>query len=162
MTSHTSKLIRLVLRAVIGIFILVLLFGQILVPMVARDVGDEAWEVAHLVIPYSVLGILTLACFQLAAIVVGLILIVRSTESLYTATNRFRIKLSGSLCVLGSLIPAGTGIHLLTTVHVGGPPVILGIIVGFTAAIGFVCLTYLALTAFDAAHREHEELGGVI
>lgn len=162
MRSHTSQLIRLLLRGVIGLFVLVLLCGQILVPIEAREVGDKYWEVTHLVIPYSVMGILTLACFQVAAIVVGFILTAQSTEFLYTATNRFLIKLSGSLCVLGSLIPAGTGIHLLTAVNVGGLPEIIVIIVGFAAAIGFVCLTYLALTAFDTAYREHEELGAVI
>lgn len=157
-----NRLVQWVLTGVVSLFLLALILGQFLVPIVASDVSHQMPEVRHLVAPYSVLGIVTIACIQGAVIFLYLAVSRRTKDSFFTNNTRMWIFAAGLLCTVAFLIPAGTAIHLLSTVHAGGPGVVLGLAASLVAATGFGCLTYIALKAFDGARTEHEELGGVI
>ncbi|MCF2707166.1 DUF2975 domain-containing protein [Arcanobacterium haemolyticum] len=157
-----ATLSRWGLLASFTFFLLALLLGQILVPVIADDVADSLPEVRHLVGPYSALGIATLACFQIATIAMGLVFARNNKDTFFSSATRRRISTSGLTCMIGFLIPAGTALHLLATVHAGGPAVVLGLGATFVAAAGFGCLRFIALRAFDSARADYEELGGVI
>lgn len=157
-----NRMVQPVLIATVVFFVLALGLGQVMVPIVASDTGRSLPEVAHLVGPYSVLGIATLACFQIAAILIGIILSARSAHDVYSRPTRGWITAIGVLCIVGCLIPVAVGIRLLATVHAGGPGVFLGIAAGIVGAIGFGCLTHLALRAYDVTRSEHDELSEVI
>ena len=160
--TQTRTFIPWAVTAIAALCCLVLLLGQILVPIAARDAGQMYPEVQHLVLPYSILGICTLACFQIALIILCVILVRRTQESFFTSATRTWILACGSMCILGFAIPAATAIHLLATLHAGGAGVMIGLLASLLAAGGFACITYLALKAFDVARENHEELGGVI
>ena len=158
MQSFTQR----ALIGVLGLFFLGLILGQIFVPIMAEDTAHQFPEVRHLVLPYSILGIATLACFQIAATLLAGILWRSSKGSFFSDATRTLIVATGAACTVGFLIPAATAIHLLATIHAGGPGVVLGLAASLIAAIGFAGLTYIATRAFDSARFDHEELGGVI
>lgn len=148
--------------AILGLFILGLLLGQILVPIVAIDTASDFPEVSHLVAPYSVLGILTLLCFQVGLIFIGLLLRQSARGKFFTDFSRTIIKGIAGLATLGCAIPVATAIHLFVTVRAGGPGVLLGMLAAFAGTIGFACLGAIGLRAFDYARAEHDELETVI
>lgn len=157
-----NTFIRNIALTALGLIVAGLIVGQILVPIVANAVTSEMPEVTHLASPYSVAGIVTLACFQIALIFIALIVARKSADAFFSTTTRKWIRISGALITLGFTIPAAVGSHLLITMNAGGPSVILGIIGAVILAVAMACLTYIALHAFDSAREEHDELGGVI
>lgn len=148
--------------AILGLFILGLLFGQILVPIFAKQIAFDFPEVSHLVAPYSVLGILTLLCLQIAFVLIGILLRRGNHERFFSRSSRTIIKAIASAATLGCLIPVATAIHLFATIHAGGPAVMLGALASATGAIGFCCLGAVAVRAFDHLRAEHDELEAVI
>lgn len=147
---------------VIALFVAGLAVGQLLVPIVAQDMARQFPEVTHLVTPYSVLGIATIACFQICLILFGVLLYRGTRDELYTDTSRTLIKAMAAIAVVGCLIPVAVAIHLLTTMHAGGPGVLLGIIAALVSAVAFASLGALVLRAFDITRAEHTELEAVI
>lgn len=157
-----NSLIRRTLIAAIVLFILVLILAQMLIPVAANEAAREYPEISSLVQPYSILGILALACFQVAAILLCAILARSPKPVFFSHVTRSLMLATGLLLVLGFLIPAGVAMHLLGTMNAGGFPVLFGLVVSVVAAIGFACITYLALRAFSHARTEREELEAVI
>lgn len=157
-----STVVRRTLIVAIALLVLVLVYGQIMVSLVASDVGKTFPEVAHLVVPYSIGGITALACFQVAAVILCVIVSRSAGASFFTQLTQRLIVTAGILCVMGFLIPAGVATHLLFVVSVGGPGVLIGWLASLIATVGFGCITYIARKAFNQAHAEHEELGAVI
>ncbi|MDP9805732.1 UPF0716 family protein affecting phage T7 exclusion [Trueperella bonasi] len=156
-----TSLYRITL-ATLGLFILGLLFGQILVPISAKQIAFDFPEVSHLVDPYSVLGVLTLLCFQIAFVLIGILLRHSKHERFFSDSSRKVIKAIASAATLGCLIPVATAIHLFATIHAGGPAVMLGALASATGAIGLFCLGAIAVRAFDHLRAEHDELEAVI
>lgn len=154
--------IRNLALTMLGLIIAGLIVGQILIPIVTNAVASEMPEVAHLASPYSVAGIATLACFQIALIFIALIVARESADAFFSATTRKWIRISGTLITLGFTIPVAVGSHLLITMNAGGPSVVLGMTGSTILAVAMACLTYITLHAFDSAREEHHELGGVI
>lgn len=157
-----SKWIYRICYAVLVLFIAGVALGQFLVPMVAGDVAGQFPEVTHLVTPYSILGILSLGCLQVVAVLFGLLLRRAVTGGFFSALSRRWIKLMAIIATVAFLIPVGVGVHLLASMNAGGPGVLLGIIAALGGALGFTCLGAIALRAFDATSAEHYELGEVI
>ncbi|XCB29702.1 DUF2975 domain-containing protein [Arcanobacterium hippocoleae] len=157
-----ANVVKRTLIAAIILFFLVLMLGQVLMPIVAQDVAHEYPEVSNLVTPYLVLGIVTLACFQIAAIILCIILARSGKSVFFTSATRVLLLSMCMLCVVGSIIPAGAATHLLVAMNAGGFPVILSLTVSIVAAIGFACIAYIAARTFDKARADHEELEAVI
>lgn len=159
---YVNTIIRRVLLAVIALFFLILMLGQVLVPIAAREMVSEYPEVAHLAGPYSSLGIAALACFQLALLCLGVVLARSATPRFWKRATRALLIVTGVLCVAGFGIIAGVASHLLATMHAGGLPVVLGLAVALVGAVGFACVTYISVHAFDSTRAEHQELEAVI
>ncbi|WP_237201328.1 DUF2975 domain-containing protein [Rothia nasimurium] len=153
---------RRILIATLTLFIVVLFLGQLLVPIAANESAEVHPEVLHLVTPYSTLGIASLLCFQLAAVLLRKLLGKSATPGFWNGATRALIQAVGALCVLGFVIPAGVAIHLCVTMNAGGVLILLGLVMSILAAIGFICVTCLAVRTYDKARTEHEELEAVI
>lgn len=153
---------RRILIAILTLFIVVLFLGQLLVPSAANESAEAHPEALHLVTPYSTLGISSLLCFQLSAVLLCQVLRKSAAPGFWNGDTRVLIHLVGALCVLGFVIPAGVAIHLCATMNAGGVLILLGLVISILAAIGFICVTCLAALTYDKARAEHEELEAVI
>lgn len=119
-----------------------LLVGQFMIPVVATDFGNEYYEVTHLVTPYSVLGILTLAALQLGLLMIWKLLSLVSIGMIFSQAS---LKWVNSLIVclaVATLLPSAALFHLLFIVGLGGP----GILMVFAATgVGGIALVLLML-----------------
>ncbi|WP_309081489.1 DUF2975 domain-containing protein [Zhihengliuella sp.] len=150
-----NKPLVLSLRAVLILLLAAALTAQILIPFAAEKLGGPFEEVSHLVAPYSVAGILSLLCWQVALVVVWRLLSLVSRRQ-FLATRS--IKSVGAIiyAVAGAaLLPALTMLHLLFVAGVGGPGVVLGVafclICG--AALVVVLIVMRALLAMAAENQ---------
>lgn len=128
----------------------------------AKSIGGEYWEVAHLVIPYSVLAVLSLALFLVA--IIGMWMLVSKAEEgdVYgQATRRWLSVIQWSL-IGGVVIPLLVAAHLLFIVQVGGPPVLIGFVAAIVVAGALYFLFRVIRKVYENARDEHEELSGVI
>src|SRR5674476_1657444 len=62
------------LRVALVVLLLGTVLAQVLLPVFASEEGRIYLELAYLVVPYSVAGILAIACVQVALLVVGRLL----------------------------------------------------------------------------------------
>lgn len=136
MDKPSTDLSKVVL-VVIG---LGLLAGQFMIPAIATDVGSEYYEVTHLVTPYSVLGILTLAVLQVGLAMIWKLLSLVSTGMIFSPGS---LKWVNSVIVclaVATLLPSAALFHLIFIVGLGGPGVLM-----LFAATGVIGLALVLL-----------------
>ena len=134
-----NKLAIRLLRVLLVVLLLGSALGQVLVPLFASQTAKIFPEVRYLVVPYSVAGILVIACGQVALLVVWRLLSMISGGVIFT---RPAARWVGVIIVCGliaTVLSAGVMIHLLT-VHGGGPGIILGLAVTILCGSAFVLL----------------------
>lgn len=117
-------LARQLLRVVLLVLLLWTVLAQILVYLIASEQGRLYPEVAHLVVPYSVSGILAIACVQVALLAVwGLLSLVGA--GVFFSRRAIRWVDVVTVCAaVAMVLSAGPLIHLLFVVGVGGPLVL--------------------------------------
>jgi len=155
---------RLVIR-LLRLSLVVLLFGsvlaQLLVPVTASGAARTFPEVGYLVVPYSVAGILVIACGQVALLVVWRLLSMISGGVIFT---RRALRWVDAITICGAvatILNAGVWIHLLT-VHGGGPGIILWLVAGTACGMAFVLLMVVMRGLLEAAIADRTELDAVI
>lgn len=138
------------------------LLVQVLVVVQARETGFLFPEVEHLVVPYSIAGILTVAAVQVGLVALWMIVSAIARGSFYqTATLRW-IEVLRWVPVPAATIPSLVALHLLVMVGVGGPGVVLGLMAALVSgAAGFVLVT-LGRQVYLIQAAEHAELETVI
>lgn len=136
MDKPSTDLAKVVL-VLIGLGLLV---GQFMIPVIATDVGNEYYEVTHLVTPYTVLGIFTLAALQVGLVMIWKLLSLVSTGMIF---SRASLKWVNSVIIclaVATLLPSAALFHLLFIVGIGGP----GVLMLFAATgVGGVALVLL-------------------
>jgi len=121
MNQHVFRVLW-VLLALVGLG----LFGaQGLIPMVAAEEAYAVPEIAHLVIPYSVMAILAIACVQVALFAIAKLLSMVANDQVFTAAAlRWVNTIIGAAVVFCALTLVVT-IHVLWRVPGGGGPAFL-------------------------------------
>jgi hypothetical protein len=119
MTMLASRLLRVAL--------VVLLVGsvlaQVLLPVFASEVGTRFPEVVYLVVPYSVAGILFIACGQVALLVVWRLLSLVNGGVIFTRRALRWVDVITACAAVATVLSAGVLIHMLGFVPGGGPMV---------------------------------------
>ncbi len=156
-----DKLAIRLLRVSIVVFLLGSVLGQLLVPVAAAGAANTFPEVEYLVIPYSVIGILVIACGQVALLVVWRLLSMISGGVIFTRRALRWVNVITICGAVATSLNAGVWIHLLA-VHGGGPGIILWLVASTVCGIAFVLLMIVMRSLLDAAIADRTELAEVI
>lgn len=135
---------------------------QVLVPLFASQTGTMFPEVAHLVVPYSVAGIAVIACGQAALIAVWRLLSLVAGVVIFTRRALRWVDLITACSAVATVLTAGTMIHLLFFVRVGGPGVVLGLAATVAGGLAFVLLMVVMRGLLESAIANRTELDEVI
>jgi hypothetical protein len=156
-----DMLVIRLLRVSIVVFLLGSVLGQLLVPVAAAGAAKTFPEVEYLVIPYSVIGILVIACGQVALLVVWRLLSMISGGVIFARGALRWVSVITICAAVATILNAGVWVHLLA-VHGGGPGIILWLVASTACGIAFVLLMIVMRGLLDAAIADRTELAEVI
>jgi len=157
MNTLATRLLRVAL--------LVLLLGtglaQVLLPVFGSEEGRLYPELAYLVVPYSVAGILAIACVQVALFVVWRLLSMVNGGVIFTRRALRWVDVITACAAVATFLSAGVLIHLLFFVGVGGP-LILWLPACLAGGLAFVLLMVVMRGLLESAITDRTELDEVI
>lgn len=149
------------LRVVLVVLLLGSVLAQVLVPVFATQSASTFPEVGYLVVPYSVAGILVIACGQVALLVIWRLLSMISGGVIFTRRALRSVDIITVCGAIAAVLNAGVWIHLLT-VHGGGPGIILWLIASTACGAAFVLIMLVMRGLLEAAIADRAELAEVI
>jgi hypothetical protein len=118
MTMLASRLLRVALV----VLLLGSVLAQVLLPVFASEVGTRFPEVAYLLVPYSVAGILFIGCGQVALLVVWRLLSLVDGGVMFTRRAVRWVDVITTCAAVATVLSAGILIHILGFVPGGGGP----------------------------------------
>ena len=157
MTMLASRLLRVALV----VLLLGTVLAQVLLPVFASEEGRIFPEVAHLVVPYSVAGILFIACVQVALLVVWRLLSMVNGGVIFTRRALRWVDVITACAAVATVMCTGPMIHLLFFVGVGGP-LILWLAACLAGGLAFVLLMVVMRGLLESAIADRTELDEVI
>jgi len=150
------------LRVALVVLLLGTVLAQLLVPVFASEEGRIFPEVAYLVVPYSVAGILFIACVQVALLVVWRLLSLVNGGVIFTRRAVRWVDVILACAAVATVLSAGVLIHLLFFVGIGGPSVVLGLPASLAGGLAFVLLMVVMRGLLESAIADRTELDEVI
>ncbi len=156
-----SKLVIRLLRVALIVLLLGSVLAQVLVPALASEAARIFPEVGYLVVPYSVAGILVIACGQVALLVVWRLLSMISGGIIFTGRSLRWVDVITVCGAVATVLNAGVCIHLLVVAG-GGPGIILWLFVSLAGGVGFVLLMIVMRGLLKSAIADRTELDEVI
>jgi hypothetical protein len=157
-----NLLVRRLLRATLILLMLGSALGQVLLPLAVSAVGSRFSETASLVLPYSVAGILVIACAEVALLAVWRLLSLVNGGVIFSRGALHWVDVIVGCAVIATLLSAGVLIHLLGFVGVGGPGVVLGLAACLVGGLAFVLLMVVMRGLLETAISNRGELEEVI
>jgi len=149
------------LRVALVVLLLGTVLAQLLVPVFASEEGRIYPELAYLVVPYSVAGILAIASGQVALLVVWRLLSMVNGGVIFTRRALRWVDLITACAAVATVLFAGPMIHLLFFVGVGGP-LILWLAAILAGGLAFVLLMVVMRGLLESAIADRTELDEVI
>jgi hypothetical protein len=149
------------LRVALVVLLLGTVLGQVLVPLFASHAAKTFPEVEYLVVPYSVAGILAIACVQVALLVVWRLLSLISGGVIFTRRALRWVDVITACAMVATVLCAGPLIHLLA-VHGGGPGIVLGLAACLAGGLAFVLLMIVMRGLLESAIADRTELDELI
>jgi hypothetical protein len=149
------------LRVALVVFLLGSVLAQVLLPVLGSEEGRIYPDAAYLVVPYSLAGILVIACAQVALLAVWRLLSLVKGAVIFTRRALRWVDLITGCAALATALTAAVLIHLLAFVGAGGPIFfyLSTIIVG---GLAFVLLMVVMRGLLEAAIADRAELDEVI
>ncbi len=149
------------LRVALVVLLLGSVLGQLLMPVFASQSATTFPEVGYLVVPYSVAGIMVIACGQVALLVVWRLLSMIISGVIFTRRALRWVDVITICGAVATILNAGVWIHLLT-VHGGGPGIILWLVASTACGMAFVLIMVVMRGLLEAAIADRTELDEVI
>jgi hypothetical protein len=147
------------------IALLVLLLGsvlaQVLLPLFGSQQGAVYPDLAYLVVPYSLAGILAIVCGQVALLVVWRLLSMVGGGVIFTRRAVRWVDVIAACAAVATVLCAAPLIHLLFVVGVGGP-LILWLAACLACGPAFVLLMVVLRGLLESAIADRAELDEVI
>ncbi|MBA3877305.1 MAG: DUF2975 domain-containing protein [Anaerolinea sp.] len=156
------KLARQLLSVALVVLLLGSVLAQVLLPVFASEEGRIYPELAYLVVPYSVAGILVIACGQVALLAVWRLLSLVNRGAIFTRRALRWVDIITACGAMAAVLSAGVMIHLLVIVSVGGPGVVLGLAASLAGGLAFVLLMVVMRGLLESAIADRTELDEVI
>jgi hypothetical protein len=150
------------LRVVLVVLLLGTALAQVLLPVFASEEGRIFPEVAYLVVPYSVGGILFIGCVQVALLVVWRLLSLVDDGVIFTRHALHWVDIITACAKVATVLSAGVLVHLLFVVGVGGPGVVLMLAACLAGGPAFVLLMVVMRGLLESAIADRTELDEVV
>ena len=157
-----NRLAVQLLRVALVVLLLGTVLAQVLVPVFASEEGRIFPEVAYLVVPYSVAGILFIGCGQVALLVVWRLLSMVNGGVIFTRRALRWVDVITASAAVATVLCAAPMAHLLFFVGVGGPGIVLGLAACLAGGLGFVLLMVFMRGLLESAIANRSELDEVI
>ena len=157
----TKIAIRL-LRVALVVLLLGSVLVQVLLPMLASEEGRIFPEVAYLVVPYSVAGILFIGCGQVALIVVWRLLSMVNGRVIFTRRALRLVDVITACAAVATVLTVGVLIHMLGFVPGGGGPMIYLLAACIAGGLAFMLLMVVMRGLLESAIADRTELDEVI
>jgi hypothetical protein len=157
-----NMLARQLLRVALVVLLLGTVLAQVLLPVFASEEGGIYPELAYLAVPYSVAGILAIACGQVALLVVWRLLSMVNGGVIFTRRALRSVDVITACAAVATVLWAGPMIHLLFFVGVGGPGVVLGLAACLAGGLALVLLVVVMRGLLESAIADRTELDEVI
>ena len=158
MTKFASRLLRVALV----VLLLGTVLAQVIVPAYASQVGTTFPEVAYLVVPYSVAGILFIACVQVALLVLWRLLSLIDGGVIFTRRALRWVDVITACAVVATALCAVVMIHMVAFVPGGGGPMIIYLAACVAGGLAFVLLMVVMRGLLESAIAYRAELDEVI
>jgi hypothetical protein len=156
-----NKLVIRFLRVVLIVLLLGSVLSQILMPAFASAAATTFPEVAYLVVPYSVAGILVIACGQVALLFVWRLLSMITGGVIFTRRALRSVDVITACGAVATALNSAVSVHLLL-VHGGGPGIIAWLAASLAGGVAFVLLMVVMRGLLEAAIANRAELDEVI
>ncbi|MCJ7711207.1 MAG: DUF2975 domain-containing protein [Chloroflexi bacterium] len=138
------------------------MLAQVLVPVYASQVATIHPEVASLVLPYSVAGILFIGCVQVAMLVVWRLLSLVDGGVIFSRRAVRWVDVIIACAVLATVLSVGVLIHMLSFVPGGGGPMIYYLGACIAGGLAFVLLMVVMRGLLESAIADRAALDEVI
>ncbi len=157
-----NTLVIRLLRVALVVLLLGSVLGQVIVPSVAADRARVFPEAVSLVGPYSVAGILVIACGQVALFVIWRLLSMIGSGVIFTRRALRWVDVIIACGAVATILNAIVWVHLLAVVGTGGPGVMLWLLASTACGVAFVLLMLVMRGLLDMAIADRTELDDVI
>ena len=148
------------LRVALVVLLLGTVLAQVLLPVLASEDARIFPEVAYLAVPYSIAGILVIACGQVALLVVWRLLSMVDDGIVFTRRALRWVDVITACGAVATVVSAGVLSHLLFVVGVG--PTVLYLPACLAGGLGFVLLMVVMRGLLESAIADRTELDEVI
>ena len=155
-------LARRLLRVALVFLLLGTVLAQVLVPVFASRAAMTFPKVEYLVVPYSVAGILAIACAQVALLVVWRLLSMIGGGVIFTRRAMRWVDVIIACGVVATVLSVGVWIHMLAFVPGGGGPMGLYMVAVVVAGVAFVLLMIVMRGLLESAIADRTELDETI
>jgi len=150
------------LRVALVVILLGTVLAQVLLPVFASETGRIFPEVAYLVVPYSVAGILAIGCGQVALLVVWRLLSMVNGGVIFTRRALRWVDVIMACAAVATVLSAGVWIHMLGFVPGGGGPMIWYLAACIAGELAFVLLMVVMRGLLESAIADRTELDETI
>jgi len=157
-----AMLVRQLLRVVLIVLLLGTVLAQVLVWVVASEEARIFPEVAYLVVPYSVAGILFIGCGQVALLAVWRLLSMVNDGVIFTRRALRWVDVITACAAVATVLSAGVLIHMLDFVPGGGGPTFYYLAACVAGGLAFVLLMVVMRGLLESAVADRTELDEVI
>jgi hypothetical protein len=150
------------LRVALVVLLLATVLVQALLPVFASEEGRIFPEVAYLVVPYSLAGILFIGCGQVALLAVWRLLSLVAGGVIFTRGALRWVDVITACASVGTVLSAGVLIHMLSFVPGGGGPTIFFLAACIASELAFVLFMVVMRGLLVSAIADRTELDEVI
>lgn len=157
-----NKLASRLLRVALVVLLLGSVLAQVILPVFASEVGTRFPEVAYLVVPYSVAGILAIACGQVTLLVVWRLLSLVDGGVIFTRRALRSVDVIIACAAAAIVLSAGVLIHMLAFVNGGGGPMIYYLAAGIAGGLAFGLLMVVMRGLLVSAIADRTEIDETI
>ncbi|NJD29694.1 MAG: DUF2975 domain-containing protein [Chloroflexi bacterium] len=151
------RLASRLLRVVLIVLLLGSALAQVLLPVVGSHEATIFPEVAYLVFPYSVAGILAIACGQVALLALWRLLSLVDRGGTFGGAALRWLDVITVCAAVATVLSAGVAIHLIFFVGAAHPVTTLALAASLTGGLGFVLLMVIVRGVLESAIANRAE-----
>ena len=156
------RFVRSLLRVALVVLLLGTVLAQVLLPVFASEEGRIFPEAAYVVIPYSVAGILVIACGQVALLVVWRLLSLVDGGVIFNRRAVRWVDVIGTCAAVATVLSAGVLVHILGFVPGGGGPMAYYLAAFVAAGLAAALLVVVMRGLLESAIADRTELDATI
>jgi len=157
-----NVLVRQLLRVALVVLLLGSVLAQVLVPVFGNQEERIFPELAYLVVPYSVAGILVIACGQVTLLVVWRLLSLVNGGVIFTRRALCWVDVITACGAVATVLSTGVLIHLVAFVGAHNATLVLALAGVLAGGLAFVLLMVVMRGLLESAIADRTELDETI